>query len=72
MPTNGPLATLLGELVLLRGGTLALFRGFDAAMLERTGIASGVGFRVRSIPWILAGHERHHRNVIEQRYLPVL
>lgn len=66
------LAALLDELRLLRGSTLALFRGFDEAMLERTGVASGVSVRVRSIPWILAGHERHHRSVIEQRYLPGL
>jgi hypothetical protein len=64
------LAALLDELRAVRESTLALFESFDDAMLEKTGVASGVEFRVRSIPWILAGHERHHRQVIEARYLP--
>jgi hypothetical protein len=27
---------------------------------------------VRAIPFILAGHERHHLNVLEERYFPVM
>ena len=52
--------------------TIAQFRGFSAEMRERVGVASGVEFRVRSFPWILAGHERHHRGVLERRYFPAL
>ncbi len=66
------LASLLAELRLVRASTVAQFRGFDPDMLERVGTASDVEFRVRSFPWILAGHERHHRGVLEQRYLPAL
>lgn len=62
-------ADLLDELDLVRRGHLALFQSFGAEAWERTGVASGVPFRVRAIPFILAGHEIHHRRVIVERYL---
>lgn len=64
-----PLAELLDELEAVRRGHLALFRGFDAAAWERTGTASGVVFRVRAIPFILVGHEIHHRRVLAEKYV---
>ena len=64
-----PVAELLDELDLLRRSHLALFRSVDAEAWERTGVASGVTFRVRSIPFILAGHEIHHRRGLAERYL---
>lgn len=48
---------------------LSLFRSFDEGMATRTGVANGVRFTVRSIPYILAGHNIHHMNVIKERYL---
>ena len=36
---------------------------------ERRGVASGFEFTVRSFPYILAGHEIHHRRVLAERYL---
>ena len=62
------LADLLDELDAVRRGHLHLFRGFDAAAWERTGTASGVSFRVRAFPFILAGHEIHHRGILAERY----
>lgn len=35
----------------------------------RRGVASGYTFTVRAMPWILAGHELHHREVLQARYL---
>jgi hypothetical protein len=63
------LGELLDELEHLRQGHLALFRSFDQTAWERVGTASGFPFRVRAFPFILAGHEIHHRRVIEERYL---
>ena len=67
-----PLDSLLGELVALRGASLALFTGLDAAAHLRRGRASGCPFTVRTFPWILAGHEIHHRKVLVERYLAPL
>lgn len=64
-----PLAELLDELDFVRRGHVAMFRGFDAAAWERVGVASNVSFRVRALPFILAGHEIHHRRILVERYL---
>ncbi len=60
---------LAAEFETVRGATLALFRSFTAEQLTRRGEANGVTFAVRGIPYFLAGHERHHVNVIRERYL---
>lgn len=64
-----PVAELLDELDLLRRGHLALFRSLDEEAWERTGTASGVTFRARAFPFMLAGHEIHHRRGLAERYL---
>ncbi len=45
-----------------------LFRSLDQAAVDRSGVASGSEMTVRSIPWLIAGHERHHLNVLKERY----
>lgn len=56
------------ELVTLRAATLALFRGLTDQALLRQGTASGVTFTPRGIAWVIAGHELHHRAVLDERY----
>lgn len=63
-----PLADLLDEWTAIRGATVAMVRSFDAAALARSGVASEVRFTVRSFPWIIAGHELHHRRLFRERY----
>jgi hypothetical protein len=63
-----PLADLLDELEWTRRGHLAMFAGFDAAAWQRTGTASDRLFRVSAFPYILAGHEIHHRQILIERY----
>jgi hypothetical protein len=31
-------------------------------------VANDSKFRTRLVPWILAGHELHHRKVLQERY----
>jgi hypothetical protein len=62
------LADLLDEFAHLRAASLALFRHLAPADWERTGTASGKEFVVRAFPWMLAGHENHHRRVLRERY----
>jgi len=66
------LASLLDEFTIVRQANLAMFHGFDPEAWTRRGVASGVEFTVRSLPYIIAGHEIHHRNVLETKYLPSL
>jgi hypothetical protein len=62
------LADLLEEFTHLRRASLALFRTLEAEALERRGTASGKSFVVCAFPWIMAGHEHHHRRVLRERY----
>jgi uncharacterized damage-inducible protein DinB len=64
-----PLAEIVEELDLLRRSHLAMFESFDAQAWNRVGTASGFSFRVRSFPFILVGHENHHRRVLAEKYL---
>jgi hypothetical protein len=63
-----PLVDLLAELRAVRAASLALFQGFGAAEWERSGTASGKPVTVRALPYIIAGHERHHLAVLRERY----
>jgi hypothetical protein len=63
-----PLPDLAEELRAVRLASLALFRGFDDAALARRGTANQVEITVRALPWIIAGHERHHVAVLKERY----
>lgn len=64
-----PVAELLDELDQLRRSHVALFRSLDDEAWERTGTASDLTFRVRAFPFMIAGHEIHHRRGLAERYL---
>ncbi len=66
------LSSLLDEFIAVRQAVVAMFRGFAPAVWTRRGTASGFEFTVRSLPYIIAGHELHHRSVLETKYLPSL
>lgn len=57
------------EYAALRASTIHLFEHMPKHMLERRGIASGVEFTVRAIPFIIAGHQQHHTGILKTRYL---
>jgi uncharacterized damage-inducible protein DinB len=64
-----PLAELAAELEAVRRSTLALFRGLPDEAWTRSGIASGFSFSVRSLLFIIVGHEIHHRKGLVENYL---
>jgi hypothetical protein len=57
------------ELRHLRLAGIEFFHSLSESILDRPGIASDCRFTVRSIPYIIAGHELHHVRVIKERYL---
>ncbi|MFH1278995.1 MAG: DinB family protein [Candidatus Eisenbacteria bacterium] len=63
------LADLVGEFRSVRASTVALFAGLPEEAWGRRGSASGVEVSVRALPWIIAGHEIHHVEVVGERYL---
>ena len=65
-----PLASLLAEYDATRAATLALFDSFGEEVLDRRGSANGGPATVRALLFIVPGHERHHLNIIRERYQP--
>jgi hypothetical protein len=63
-----PLAALVTEWSEVRQATLTLFRHLPPEAWTRRGTASGHPVSVRSLAWIIAGHERHHLATLEERY----
>jgi uncharacterized damage-inducible protein DinB len=61
---------MIRELSVVRAASVELFKSFDEEMLNRMGNANGKDVSVRSLVYILLGHEIHHRNIIEEKYLP--
>ena len=63
-----PIAELASDLAAVRKATLALFRGLDAEAWRRRGAANGNPVSVRALAHIIAGHERHHVEILRTRY----
>lgn len=63
------LQNLANEYLAVRISNIHLFQNMTKEMLSLKGIASGVEFTVRSIPFIIAGHQEHHTDIIKERYL---
>jgi hypothetical protein len=63
------LEDLLSELRLARLSNIAMFRTLDTESWELTGTANDSPVTVRALAFIMAGHVRHHMNVLRERYL---
>jgi len=63
---------LMADMKLLRQNTIALFSSFNDEVLLNQGTANSNLVSVRALAWIIAGHQLHHLNIIEERYLPVI
>ncbi len=64
-----PLKELIAEFKAVRAATLSLFQSFSEEELVRSGMASDNPVSVRALAFITAGHERHHVNVLREKYL---
>lgn len=60
---------LLQELKLVRQTTVMLFKSFSEEQLLRLGNASNHSVSVRAIGFVILGHQLHHFEVIQERYL---
>ena len=66
---NRPLFELTYEYRLLRESTILLFKSFDESVLQKKGNANGKDVTVLALMFITAGHEKHHLNVLKERYI---
>lgn len=70
---NGPwgrvaLAEVIEDYIAVRRATLTLLRSLDEAGWLRRGIANKNEVSVRAIAYLIAGHEVHHRGILEEKY----
>ena len=63
------LEDLLSEMRLVRLSNIAMFRTLDEVAWSRVGLANNNEVSVRAIAFIMAGHVRHHMNVLREKYL---
>jgi hypothetical protein len=71
---NGPfarrtLADLIEDYIAVRRATVSLFRNLDETAWTRRGAANKNDVTVRALAYIIAGHELHHRRMLEEKYL---
>lgn len=63
------ITNLIEEYKLVRNATIALFESLSDDNLKNTGNASGSTLSARAAGFIICGHEIHHTEVIQERYL---
>lgn len=63
------LASVREEYAAVREATLQLFRYFTDEMWQRIGTASESPVSALALAYIIAGHETHHINILQERYL---
>jgi len=57
------------EFKLLRESNLLQFKNFSEEMLCKKGFADEASVTVLALLYIIGGHEKHHLNVLEEKYL---
>lgn len=66
------LADLVEEFDAVRGASISLFRSFDDAAWGRRGVASEKQVTARALGFITAGHQIHHRMILQESYFPAI
>ncbi|MGH7647926.1 MAG: DinB family protein [Gemmatimonadaceae bacterium] len=66
------LSELLDELGAVRAATIALASGLSEDELLRRGRTQSGEYSVRAMVYMIAGHERHHQQILRERYMTSL
>ena len=66
------LSDLGEEFGYVRGATVCLLRSLDQEAWMRRGVANKNEISVRALAYVIAGHELHHRRILQEKYLPLL
>jgi len=65
---NAPISDLIEDYIAVRRATISLLRSLDETAWSRHGIANKNEVTVRALAYIIAGHELHHRRMLEEKY----
>lgn len=66
------IADLLAHFGIVRQATLTLIESMPEKAWEREGSVAGHPVTARALAYIVAGHERHHTRLLEERYGAVI
>ena len=66
------LADLAEEFGAVRTASVSLLRSFNEEAWSRRGMASQKEVTVRALGFMIAGHQIHHRIILEERYFPAI
>ena len=67
-----PLRDVLAELRAVRGATIALVGSAPAEAFAWCGQVGRGTITAAALAYVIAGHERHHQDLLRTRYLPLL
>jgi hypothetical protein len=62
------MSSVVDEMIAIRRSTLALIDSLDDTTIGNSGVANNNPVSARAICWILAGHSRHHLDILGERY----
>jgi DinB superfamily len=63
-----PIAEVIEDYIAVRRATISLFRSLDEVAWSRRGVANKNEVTVRALAYMIAGHEMHHRRILEEKY----
>jgi hypothetical protein len=63
-----PMSSIVDEMIAVRRSTLALIGSLDDTSIGNTGVANNNPVSARAICWIMAGHTKHHLDILAERY----
>ena len=61
--------SLIEEYIAVRKSTITLYKSFTQETLQKTGVASNLPWNVAVLGFVICGHQKHHRNILRERYL---
>jgi hypothetical protein len=62
------IADVVDEMIAVRKSTLALIHSLDDSSIGNMGVANNNPVSARAICWIMAGHTKHHLDILQDRY----
>jgi len=63
-----PIAEVIEDYIAVRRATISLLRSLEEPAWSRRGIANKNEVTVRALAYTIAGHELHHRRILEEKY----
>jgi len=61
--------SIIEEYKIVRKSTISIFSTLDRETLDNVGVASNMNWSVGALGFVICGHQKHHRNILRERYL---